>query len=106
MTDEIWKWDAVAIAAGIRAREISSREAVSACVGRMRAVNPRLNAVTCDLSDEAMAAADRADAAVARGDAVGPLHGVPVTIKENVDQAGCATINGVVGVQGRDRNGR
>ena len=44
---------------------------------------------------QALALADRADAAVARGDALGPLHGVPVTIKENVDQEGCATVNGV-----------
>jgi len=99
VADELWKWDAVALADGIRTRAISSREAVAACVGRMRAVNPQLNAVTCDLSDHALAAADRADAAVARGPKtklkLGPLHGVPVTIKENVDQEGCATVNGV-----------
>ena len=99
MADELWKWDAVALAEGIRTRAISSREAVRACVGRMREVNPRLNAVTCDLSDSALAAADRADAAVARGPRtqghLGPLHGVPVTIKENIDQEGCATVNGV-----------
>jgi amidase len=95
MSDELWKWDAVALAAGIRTRAISSREAVSACVERMRAVNPQLNAVTCDLSVEALATADRADAAVAAGTTLGPLHGVPVTIKENVDQEGCATVNGV-----------
>ena len=95
MTDELWRWDAVALAEGIRTRKISSREAVTACVGRMRAVNPALNAVTCDLSAQALSAADLADAALARGDALGPLHGVPVTIKENVDQQGCATVNGV-----------
>jgi amidase len=95
MTDELWKWDAVALAQGIRTRAISSRDAASACVERMRAVNPLLNAVTCDLSADAFAAADRADVAVARGDMLGPLHGVPVTIKENVDQEGCATVNGV-----------
>ena len=67
VTDELWQWDAVALAEGIRTRAISSREAVSACVERMRAVNPQLNAVTCDLSVEALAAADRADAAVAAG---------------------------------------
>jgi len=91
----LWTWDAAALAAAIGKREISAREAVEACVSRMHAVNPRLNAVTVDLSDAALAHADRADAAVARGDALGPLHGVPVTIKENVDQAGCATVNGV-----------
>jgi len=99
VADEYWKWDAVALAQAIRARTISSRDAVAACIGRMRAVNPQLNAVTCDLSDAALAAADRADAAVARGvksnEPLGPLHGVPVTIKENIDQEGCATVNGV-----------
>jgi len=96
MTDGIWRWDATRMAEAIAAREVSSREAVESCLTRMGEVNPRLNAVTVDLSSEARAAADRADAAVARGDALGPLHGVPVTIKENVDQAGCATTNGVV----------
>jgi amidase len=99
VAEALWQWDAVALAEAIRNRTISSREAVTASVERMREVNPRLNAVTCDLSDAALAAADRADAAVARaaqsGEPLGSLHGVPVTIKENVDQEGCATVNGV-----------
>ena len=98
-TDPLWQWDATALADAIRERRISSREAVGACVERMHAVNPRLNAVTCDLSVEALALADRADEAVARAarthQPLGPLHGVPVTVKENVDQEGCATVNGV-----------
>ena len=97
MSDDIWRWSASRVAAGIRRRDISAREALESCLGRMAAVNARLNAVTVDLSDSAREAADRADAAVARGDALGPLHGVPVSIKENVDQQGCATTNGVVG---------
>jgi amidase len=96
MSDEIWRWDATRMAAAIARHEVSSREVVNACLARMAAVNPRLNAVTVDLAGDARAAADRADAAVARGDRLGPLHGVPVTIKENVDQAGCATANGTV----------
>ena len=56
----------------------------------------RINAVTVDLSEQALARADRADAAVTRGEALPPLHGVPITIKENVDQVGSATANGVV----------
>jgi amidase len=95
-SDALWTWDATRLAAAIRSREISSREAVTACLSRIQDVNPRLNAITVDLSAEALAAADRADAVLARGDAIGPLHGVPVAIKENVDQAGCATTNGVV----------
>jgi len=97
MSDPIWRWSASRIATGIRGRQISAREALDACVARMHEVNPKLNAVTVDLSDAARVAADEADRAVARGDALGALHGVPVTIKENVDQAGCATTNGVVG---------
>lgn len=96
MSDAIWRWDATRLAPAIAAREVSAREAVDACLDRIAAVNPRLNAVTVDLSTEARATADHADAAVARGDALGPLHGVPVVIKENVDQAGCATTNGTV----------
>jgi amidase len=96
MDHEIWRWDATRMAAAIARREISSREAVESCLARMAAVNPRLTAVTVDLSGRALDSADAADAAVARGDALGPLHGVPVTVKENIDQAGCATTNGIV----------
>ncbi|MFO1303392.1 MAG: amidase family protein [Burkholderiales bacterium] len=96
MNGPLWTWDAADLAAAIRKRDVSAREAVAACVERMHAVNPRLNAVVVDLSEEARALADRADEALARGGPVGPLHGVPVTTKENVDQAGCATTNGVV----------
>jgi amidase len=59
-------------------------------------VNPALNAIVDLLADEALAAADAADAARRRGDALGPLHGVPVTVKVNVDLKGRATTNGVV----------
>jgi amidase len=96
MDQEIWRWDATRMAGAIARREISSREAVESCLARMAAVNPRLTAVTVDLSGRALDSADAADAAVARGDALGPLHGVPVTVKENIDQAGCATTNGIV----------
>ena len=95
MEPDLWRWDAVDLAAAIRTRRISSREATRAVLERLAAVNPALNAVTVLLADQALAAADRADAAVRGGDALSPLHGVPVTIKENVDQEGAATANGV-----------
>jgi amidase len=96
MERELWRWDAVELAGAIRSRKISSREAVQSVLERLDAVNPAINAVTVVLADQALAAADAADAQVKRGEAVGPLHGVPVTIKENIDQEGHATPNGVV----------
>jgi amidase len=95
MERDLWRWDAVELAAAIRTRALSSREATRAVLERLAAVNPALNAVTVLLADQALAAADRCDAAVRRGEALGPLHGVPVTIKENIDQEGAATANGV-----------
>jgi amidase len=96
MDQPLWRWDATAVAAAIRTRTISSREVTQAVLGRLEAVNPKLNAVTVVLAEQALAAAERADAALRRGEAPGLLHGVPVTIKENIDQEGQATANGVV----------
>jgi amidase len=93
---DLWRWDAVDLARAIAAGTISSREAVQASLDRMAAVNPALNAIVVPLPDEALAAAGAADAAVRRGEALGPLHGVPISIKINVDQKGQATSNGVV----------
>ena len=100
MAEDLWRWDAVTLAQAIAARDISAREAVASCLQRMRAVNPAINAVTVDLSAGALEAADRVDRAVARGEPVGPLAGVPVTVKQNTDQAGCATTSGVVAFAG------
>ncbi|MFZ5733303.1 MAG: amidase family protein [Pseudomonadota bacterium] len=96
MTNDLWRWTATDLARAIRHRAISSREAVQANLDRIAAVNPAVNAVVEVLADEALAAADRADAAVKAGEPAGILHGVPVTVKVNVDQRGCATTNGVV----------
>lgn len=99
MGDEIWRWDAVRTARAVANRDISAREAVASCVERMHAVNPVVNAVTLDLSTEALTGADALDSAIGRGEAVGPLAGVSVTIKQNVDQNGCPTNNGVAGFE-------
>ena len=95
MTDDIWRWSACDTAKAIREGDISCLEAVSAAVARLREANPGVNAVTFDLSERALEAARRADDALRAGDAVGPLHGVPVTIKENIDQKGLPTPNGL-----------
>ena len=93
---ELWRLDAVELADLIRRREASCREATEAALARLDAVNPRINAVVRPLHEHALAEATAADQALARGGPVGPLHGVPVTIKVNVDMAGQPTDNGVV----------
>jgi len=93
---DLWRWGAADLARAIRAREVSSREAVESCLARIAAVNPRVNAIVDLMADEALAAADKADAAVKTGADLGALHGVPVTLKINVDMAGRPTTNGVV----------
>ena len=93
---EPWRWDAVDMARAIRLRAISAREATQSVLARCAEVNPTINAVVEVLAEEALSAADAADTALARGEACGPLHGVPVTTKINVDQKGVATSNGCV----------
>ncbi len=95
MDSSIWRWSAVETAAAIRQRTISCVEAVQAALERLRAVNAEVNAVTVDLSEDALAAAQRADDVLQHGIAVGPLHGVPITIKENTDQLGQSNPNGI-----------
>ena len=101
MKGELWQWQAHDLAQAICKRQISSREAVTSCLARLGQVNPRINAVVDVLAEEALVAANRADDALARNEAVGPLHGVPVTIKINADYAGRATTNGVVAFKDR-----
>ena len=83
-------------AALIARREVSAREVATASLARINARNPALNAIVQRMDDEAFAAADAVDARIKRGEAPGPLAGVPVTIKVIVDQAGHATTNGLV----------
>jgi amidase len=96
MTDDLWRLDATELARFIRLGRASSREATQSCLARLHAVNPKINAVVRVLEEEALAAAAAADEEQARGEALGPLHGVPVTTKVNTDQVGCPTDNGVV----------
>jgi amidase len=95
---DIWKWSAAETAAAIRAGRASSAEVMAAHVARLHAANPALNAVVVDLSAQAMEAARAADRAQASGAELGTLHGVPVTIKINVDVEGQANSNGVPGL--------
>lgn len=96
----IWQMSAADTAEATRSGRLSCAEAVEAHLERMAAANPALNAVTVDLGERARAAARAADEAFRSGAPPGPLHGVPVTIKENADQAGETTPNGVEGLAG------
>jgi amidase len=93
--DEIWRWSATRMAGAIQAREITARDAVEAALLRLEQVEPVSNAFG-DRADDALTRADEADAALARGDDVGPLHGVPVAFKDNHDIVGRATTHGVL----------
>lgn len=79
----------------IARKEVSSRDVVQAHLDRIDEVNPWINAVVRRFDGEALAAADAADKAVTAGAALGALHGVPVTIKENLDLAGTPTTQAV-----------
>ena len=98
---EPWRLSATDLAACIRRREISAREAMLAALARLDAVNPRINAVVDHRPEQALAEADAIDAAFARGEDPGPLAGVPFTVKANTDQAGFATTNGLQGQRDR-----
>lgn len=93
--EHFWQWDGTAVAAAIRDRRVSATEVTRSCLERAAGVNPMINALTEIQWQGALDAAEAADAMVATGAALSPLHGVPVTIKINVDQAGGATTNGV-----------
>ncbi|MBO1324805.1 amidase [Acetobacter sp. TBRC 12305] len=101
MTDALWRWSATRLATAIRARDVSCVEVMTSVLGRVRAVNPRINALPEVLADAALEAARRADGAVLSGIDLPPLHGVPLSIKLNIDQQGCATSNGAVALKDR-----
>src|SRR5713101_9928994 len=92
---EIWQLSATELAQRIARRQLSSVEVVDAHLARIDAVNPALNAVVRVLADEARAGAVLADKRLAAGEMSGPLHGVPFTVKENIDMAGLPTTWGV-----------
>lgn len=95
--DELIYASATALAKAIRSKEVSSEEVVNAHLRRIKAVNPQLNAVVQLTADAAREQAREADAALARGEVTGPLHGVPITIKDNIETAGVISTSGTKG---------
>jgi amidase len=97
---ELWQLSATELAAAIRARQASSREVIEAHLRRISVVNRGVNAVPVVLAEEALAAASAADRDTAGGRELPPLHGVPFTVKSNIDVAGTPTTQGLKAMAG------
>jgi len=93
MGDELTDQSAARLAALIRGREVSPEEVVEAYIRRIERVNPKLNAVVT-LNPGALDCAWEAHATLMRGGEVGPLHGVPVTVKDTIETVGLRTTSG------------
>src|SRR5258706_11456367 len=94
MTDLSFR-SAAALAAEIRAKTIGCRELLELYLGRVQRLNPALNAILPTDIPSARQRADAADAALKRGEIAGPLHGVPMTVKESFDAIGMPTTWGL-----------
>ena len=93
--EDLWRLSAADVAALIRSKKVSATEAASAALARLDAVNPKINAVVDHRPQDVLAQAAAVDAAIARSEELGPLAGVPVTVKVNIDQEGFANTNGL-----------
>jgi amidase len=97
---ELWRMSATDLAQAIRSKQASSQEVIEAHLRRIEAVNPSINAVTVVLAEQALQAAKAADRAVAAGGELPRLHGVPFTVKGNIDLTGTPTTQGAKALTG------
>ncbi|ACK85604.1 amidase [Methylorubrum extorquens] len=100
MATDIVFSDATRLAELIRTRQVSPVEVVQAHLDRIEAVDPKVNAIVT-VAEGALAAAKEAEAAVLAGAELGPLHGVPFTVKDSIDTAGVLTQRGSPIFKGR-----
>lgn len=100
MTHQITRFDATKLAELIRTREISPVEVMHAHLDRIEAINPTINAIVT-VAEGSLDAAKDAEAAVMAGEELGPLHGVPFTVKDSIDTAGVLTQRGSPIFRGR-----
>src|SRR4051794_32830642 len=98
--DDLTARSALELARLVAAREVSCAEVIEGHLARIEAVNPALNAIVVPLPDAARAEAAALDKRIADGEPVGPLAGVPITVKENIDMAGLPTTWGVPALAG------
>jgi amidase len=92
---DLWRLSAAEMASLVKSKKVSAKEAATAALARLDAVNPKINAVVDHRPEDVLAQAAAVDAAIGRGEDAGPLGGVPVTVKVNIDQEGFATTNGL-----------
>ena len=97
LKEPIYYSSAISLARAIVAKEISSLELLDEIQSRVAIVNPKINAVVYTDFDRARDAAKKADQTLARGRPLGPLHGVPMTIKDSIDTEGLVTTGGTIG---------
>ncbi len=96
MSRELY-WPAARISREILAGRLSSRAMVEMSLGRIRKVNPAVNAIVQLCEERALGEADRLDAMAERGQVAGPLHGVPITVKDSLDTVGMPSTGGTLG---------
>ena len=101
MSSDLIYSDATKLSELIHTRAVSPVEVVQAHLDRIEAVNPKINAIVTLRADEALADAKAAEAAVLAGENLGPLHGVPFTVKDSIDTAGVLTQRGSPIFKGR-----
>ncbi|MGB5311361.1 MAG: amidase family protein, partial [Polyangiales bacterium] len=87
-------WSAGECLAALQAGEVSSVELVDACIARIERLNPELNAVVATDYERAKESARSADDARSRGVMLGPLHGLPMSVKDSLQTAGLVTTSG------------
>jgi amidase len=95
-SDDVLTWTAGRLAGAVRNREIASRELLSLALDRIDRINPKLNAVVTLAAERAGAQAAAADEATAHGEATGPLHGLPITVKDALEVAGLRSTGGAI----------
>ena len=95
MSQPLWKLDATETVSLITAQKVSARSIIESHLIRLETVNSQINAITQPIINKALKMADLADEMVSNKENLGPLHGVPITIKDNVDVAGQSSPNGV-----------
>jgi amidase len=98
--DDTALWSASKLAAAIRAKDLGSRELLELYLDRIDRLNAPVNAVVTFDVERARATAHGADEATARGESAGPLHGLPITIKDAIETAGIRSTGGAVELTG------